>query len=582
VLERPEEVRVARFSGRLLAGFRLRTAVLGSVGLMIAGTTGAYAASPPSASTVDYQGSALASHVLGNPNFQSPGSLVPVATGFTGDIRNIDHDVANPAAARMVGPNALARLGGVPQVSASTLSAKVKLAANFDGLSDTQNKAVSGFHDTPPDQGLCVGFLDGFGGKVVVEVVNSEFGIYSTSGTLLSTFSMATGFADPNAFSDPRCFYDASTSSFYMTVISADAIGNTVNDLLVVNRSGAATTYQLSSSVGGTCFGDQPHTGYDSHAIYITTDEFCGTNENTFSGALLMAISKSQVAAQVATPNAVSFPLLSLGGVPILTLEPAFGNASGNEYLLNSFPFDQFGNSNSISNSLGFWTVKGDQNITTGSGRVVLSGRIIRSETYGFPQPAASTGTGLVTGNETSEAFLNPDDSRMLQVQLVNDQEQGLQLYASLNSAVNIAGDPSARDGAAWFVLDPERGRITDQGYVAVAGAYLLYPAILHTPDGLTEMTFTITSPTMNPSAAYAVRRDRGFGPVQIASAGTAAHVSFSDVLFAEARWGDYSAAELDPNGHDIWSATEYIGGNGAGDLVDNWGTRIMKLSGGK
>ncbi len=575
---------MTRHSGRLLTGLRLRTAVLGSVGLMIAGATGTYASSPPTSATVDYQGTALAGHVLSNPNFQRPGSLVTVSTGFTGDIRNIDHDVtdgaAGASAAATAGTNSLARLGGLPQASASFLSGRNALSANFDGLSDTQNKAISGFHDTPPDQGLCVGFLDGFFGKVVVEVVNSEFGIYSTSGTLISAFSLASGFGDPSAFSDPRCFYDASTSSFYMTVIGADSTGNTVNDLLVVNRSGHATTYQFSSSVGGTCFGDQPHTGYDSNAIYITTDEFCGPNQDIYSGALLMAISKSQVAAQVAAPNAVSFPLLSLGGVPILTLEPAFGNASNKEYLLNSFPFDQFGNSNSISNSLGFWTVKGDQNITTGSGPVTLSGRIIRSETYGFPQPAASTGTGAVTGVETSEAFLNPDDSRMLQVQLVNDQDQGLQLYASLNTAVTAAGDPSARDGAAWFVLDPGSGRITDQGYVAVAGAYLLYPAILHTPAGLTEMTFTITSPTMNPSAAYAVRRGRSFGPVQIASAGTAAHVSFSDVLFGEARWGDYSAAELDPNGHDIWSATEYIGGNGAGDLVDNWGTRIMKLSG--
>src|SRR6266852_6041546 len=115
---------------------------------------------------------------------------------------------------------------------------------------------------------------------------------------------------------------------------------------------------------------------------------------------------------------------------------------------------------------------------------VTLTGQIIGSETYAFPVPAASTGTGSVTivppNNTpvTSEAFLNPDDSRMLQVQLVRDNQNGLQLYAALDTAVTIGNDPSARDGAAWFVLDPTHASITNQGYIAVAGAYLLYPAI--------------------------------------------------------------------------------------------------------
>jgi hypothetical protein len=352
----------------------------------------------------------------------------------------------------------------------------------------------------------------------------------------------------------------------------------------VVNRSGLATTYQFSTNVGGTCFGDQPHTGYDSHAVYVATDEFCCATGNDYLGALLIAISKPQLVAQGATPNAVQFGLLSLANIPILTLEPAFGNASGIEYLLNSFPQDQFGNPNTIANTLGFWEVHGEQNITSGVGTVTHSARIIGSETYAFPVPAASTGDGSVNANGiTSEAFLNPDDSRMLQVQLVNDDRQGLQLYAALDSAVAISGDPSARDGVAWFVLDPKRHQITRQGYVAVKGAYLLYPAILHAHEGTTSVAFTITSPTTNPSAAYIVQKSTSnhFGPVTTVSAGTGAHVSFSDFFFGTPRWGDYSAEALDPNGVDIWSATEYIGPPpGGADLSDNWGTRVWDVAG--
>ncbi len=500
--------------------------------------------------------------------------------------------------AHSLSPKVGSALGrGAPQVSASAFPEKAAqgtTAHNFNGVSSADSFAVNGFQDTPPDQGLCVGFLAGH--KVVMEIVNSAATIYTTSGAVLvGPVNLAVAFQDPNAFSDPRCFYDTATQSFYLTVISFDSNGNTVDDVEVINALGA-TTYQFDSSQGGTCFGDQPHTGYDTNALYVTTDQFCGPNEDQFDGALVIAISKAQLVAHAATVNAVAFGPVSLDGVPVLTLEPAFGNASGTEYLLNSFPFDQFGNANIIANTLGFWMVRGDTAITSGKGKVTLAGKIISSETYAFPMPAASTGDGsifCVPGNHPlppcsplepiqREAFLQPDDSRMQQVQLVNDDRHGLQLYAALSSAVSIGNDPSARDGAAWFVLDPRSGKISDQGYVAVRGAYLLYPAILHTSAGTTAIAFTITSTTINPSTAYVVEKStsKSFGGVQITGAGTGPHNSFAGPVFNEPRWGDYSAEELDPNGADIWSASEYIPPLADQADRDNWGTEVWDVVG--
>lgn len=493
-----------------------------------------------------------------------------------------------------------------PQVSSSVLSKRAtqgQLLQNFNALSDVDQRTASGFHFTPPDQGLCAGNL-GFhpGGQTVLwELVNEAAIVYAPNGTPLSPIiSLNTLFNDPGASGDIRCFYDTASNTFFFSEIgtlqSGPDAGQTATDLAVINANGNAT-YQIDTSFGGQCFGDQPHIGFDAHGFFVSTDEFCGPLENNFIGALLFGLSKSQLVALDATINMVTFGPLSLASDPILTLEPAFGFPSETEFLLNSFPFDQFGNSNSIADTLGFWQVKGDRNITTGHGAVTLTGRIISSETYAFPVPAASTGTGAVTCEPsgtpppcgtgqtpiTSEKFLNPDDSRLLQVQLVNDDRHGLQLYAALDSAVNIANDPSARDGAAWFVVNPNSGRVTDQGFVAVSGAYLLYPAILHTHTGTTAMAFTITSPTLNPSTAFVVRKSssRSFGAVQISAIGSGPHVSFSDVLFGEARWGDYSAEELDPNGLDIWSASEYIPPPPAGaDKIDNWGTEVWEVAG--
>jgi hypothetical protein len=362
----------------------------------------------------------------------------------------------------------------------------------------------------------------------------------------------------------------------------------------VINTNGIAF-YQFDSSFGATCFGDQPHVGYDDNALYISTDEFCGPGQNTYAGALLVAISKPQLVSEAPKVNAQIFGLLSLGGIPILTLEPAVTVGGANtEYLLNSFPMDAAGNNLPSSNNLGFWSVTNDQAITTGSGSAVLTGKTITSETYFFPVPAASTGTGATSNvcgfipgacvPVQSEAVLNPDDDRMLQVEAFN-QNGKIHLWAALDSALNIVGDTSTRDAAAWFRIDASSQSVVQQGFVASKGNNLLYPAIFHSNSGATTMTFTLTGPSRNPSAAWTNLDLAGSSSpaIHIAGFGSSAHVSFSDVLppafGPRPRWGDYSAAVLDPDNNGIWMATEYIPPRHDQDPLDNWGTYVFEAA---
>lgn len=462
-----------------------------------------------------------------------------------------------------------------------------RLLHNFNGLSDKDQAALIGGSVTPPDQGLCVGHDFSLPGNptVVLEPINLAIAEYTPSGHLLFSESLFTLFNDPFATGDVRCFYDAQNKAFYFSEIGFDSTGtHTVDDLAVFDHNGF-TVYQFDSSLGGNCFGDQPHVGYDNSNLYIATDEFCGPLENNYEGALLIAISKSQLLQEVASPNAVEFGPLVLGGDPIVTLQPAISAGIGTEYLLNSFPYDQFGNNNSIANTLGFWQVKGGQNITSGHGTVTLTGRIIASESYAFPQLAASTGDGSVTtvsGNPiTSEAFLNPDDDRMMQVQAVNNGGH-VDLYAAVNTAINISGDPSARDGVAWFKINASSHSFEAQGYVAATGSYMLYPTIFHANSGTTTIAFSITSPTLNPSSGYMVMKAgaTSFGAIKITGAGAGPHLSFSDVEFGQARWGDYTASALDPSGNGIWSAAEYIPPVADQDPLDNWGTNVFEVAG--
>ena len=465
---------------------------------------------------------------------------------------------------------------------------KAQLSANFNGLSDADQAAANGgflFEDTPPDQGLCVGYLNGQ--KVVIELVNQAVRITDTAGNpLTADLNMATLFQSPEPFSDPRCVYDTSTGSFFFTEIGLADFTNlnssTIN-LAVLNAAGNLASYEIDSSLGGNCLGDQPHLGNDADNVYISTDQFCGPDQSIYEGAELFVISKSQLVNEDISPNLVKFGPLSLQGNPVLTLEPTIDAAASSEYLLNSVGQDANGTPFTTSNTLGLWQVTGGANVTSGNFSAVgLQSTAITSETYGFPVPAASTGTGLVSIVDgfpiTSEATLNPDDDRMLQV-IGTGSGNNERIYGALDTALTPTGDSAVRDGAAWFELAPSHASpILHQGYVAASGEYLLYPAIYPTNSG-NVITFTITSPTINPSAAYSITGGQGaFVNINTAAAGAGAHTSFSDALFDQARWGDYSAAALDPNGRTIWMATEYIPPIADQDPLDNWGTDVFAV----
>lgn len=484
---------------------------------------------------------------------------------------------------------------GQPAASSLTMNTKEgQLLHNFNGLSDQDQAVANGgpnFAVTPPDQGLCVGTDPGAPGQTAVfEPINSAIAETSTSGgplsgnPLLGNNVLSFGqFWEPNAFSDPRCFYDQATKTFFFTVIgsmlSGPDIAQTSIDVAVYNAHGFAV-YQVDSSFGGQFFGDQPHVGYDNNNLYLATDAFnvAGT---AYFGATLFVLSKSQLVAEANSVAEVTFGPLSLGGIPILTLEPAIGTTPSNtEYLLNSFPFaDADITPNAVSKQLGFWKVDDGDDLSKGHPeRVTLSGKIITSELYAFPVNAVSTGDGTVTNQFIlSEPALNPDDDRLLQVQYINGH-----LWTALTTAVSVDKDPVVRDGVAWFDINAKEGKVSSQGYIASKGNYLIYPAILHSAEGTTAITFTITSATINPSAAYVVRKagSSHFGDIEIAGAGTGPHLSFADILFNVARWGDYSAATFAPNGKDIWLATEYIPPVANQNVFDNWGTRVFEVKG--
>lgn len=470
---------------------------------------------------------------------------------------------------------------------------------NFNGINDDTNVPLIGGHVTPPDQGLCVGPASAFPAplgvpgntSIVIEAVNETWAVYDTSGNVLwGPDTLADLFSDPYSSGDVSCNYDPGTQSFFFTEIGAVFEGDNGfygTGLVVLNANGYAA-YGVDTASGGACFPDFPQFGFDDNALYITANEFCGPNQDQYGGTNLVALSKSQLAGLSNSVNATEWDLLSDdNGIPVLGLRPAIGDGTATEYLLNSVPYGADGNGTD-SSSLGFWQVTGGANITSGSGPVTLTGHSIATEPYAFPVNATSTGDGSCSVYHghceiTSETYLDPVDSRLLQVQFVNDHG-ATRLYASLDTALTVGGDSTPVDGAAWFDVNPNTGKVNHQGYVGVAGTNILFPSMVRSSSGTLNMGFSMTSPTLNPSTGYAVSKNEGnaFSPVQITGAGSGPHKSFSPIVYGRHRWGDYSAVALDPITGNVWMADEYIppADQGGSDIADNWGTRVWGITG--
>jgi hypothetical protein len=458
-------------------------------------------------------------------------------------------------------------------------AASPTLLANFNGVS-SRDSAVTNFGQEfePPDQGLCVG--NGF----VVEMVNSAYTVYRPDGSVVTGPFNVNGPFDEGLTeftSDPRCQYDAATHTWFAVILFINTASTQSRIDLAVNTSGDPTTpwtdYQIDTTdIGGKtgpkhpgcpCLGDQPTLGIDPFNVYITTNEF-SLQGPQFNGAQIYAVDKKELvpAGPTATPtHFVHFDKLSIGGAVAASIQPAL--TSGNpaaEYFLNSLDpngtFDQ---------RVGVWAMTNRQAVATG-GKPTLSSLVLGSEAYAIPPGAEQKG---------SDSLLDAGDDRMQQTQFINGD-----VWGELDTSVTIPNDPAPRAGAAWFDVHPAlSGRVLSaatmrrQGYVAVAGNYVLYPALQATPAGNAAMVMTLSGASRFPSAAYAVMPSgaTSFGPVTVAAAGRGSYDP------AATRWGDYSWSVLDPSGNSVWMATEYVPPKPSQTPEGhrNWGTRVLDLA---
>jgi len=463
------------------------------------------------------------------------------------------------------------------------------LKYGFQGVSAVDNgKATKGYDLEPPDEGLAAsnGYAANF--------VNLTGAIYNANGSIAAgPFPLATlgggGFFNEdlnNIVSDPRAYYDAS-SHLWIALIWVTLNSGTSHVDIAVNAGNPTTPWTEyrfdvtdANNSGCPCLPDFTILGTDAYNIYFVPNEFQNNGAGAFNGSVIYAVAKSDLIKGTVTPNVAVFSQLSIGGALAYHLQPAatYGNAKA-EYFANSIDLN-----NIYGKSLGVWALTNREHIASGV-MPTLSSTIVNTETFA-PTVNAQTPVGFnaFTGQSTA-GFLDAGGDPLQNLQYINGH-----LYATMGTAVNIAGDTVARDGIAWFDITPKlsngvisstKTAISDQGYIVKQGLYLLYPHIEHAASGTTAIAFSFTGPQTYPSSGYVVRskHEKSFGGVVVAAAGAAPDNGFTGTpLFGvRNRWGDYSAGQLDASGKAIWFATQYIAG--PGDQVANWSNYVFAVA---
>jgi hypothetical protein len=369
----------------------------------------------------------------------------------------------------------------------------------------------------------------------------------------------------------------------------------------------------------GPCLGDYPHIGADANGFYITTNEYAFFPDNIFHAAQIYAFSK---AALTAGGSVAVTQLDTIGrgfnGQPGFTVWPSTspqGSASpangGSEFFLSSDAAEEAsGVTGGSSTRLLTWTLNNTSSLNTATPSVNLSRSILTVGSYAVPpkadQKAGDFPLGQCLNDTACATFLNgePDpfapevishldsnDSRMQQVWYANGK-----LWGALDTAVTVGGANKA--GIEWFVVNPSGSRLEAQGYLALAGNNLSYPAIATTASGRGVIAFTVVGADNYPSAGYApLDAKLGAGDIHVAAAGLGPADGFTSYKYyvgdpPRTRWGDYGAAAVD--GSSIWIASEYIpqtctlaqfestpfgSCGGTRSTLANWGTRISKVT---
>jgi hypothetical protein len=456
-----------------------------------------------------------------------------------------------------ISPQQRALSSSAPSVLTAALAPA--MGVNFAGIGMQADS--DGFIHTPPDTHIAVS------AERIVEVTNGHVAIYNKSGSLLAGGDSGVGAVDLDGFCaaescfDPKVIYDVDAERFvavalrgstpsaswlHIMVSTSDSPNNLTSDWEKFVHDARAT---ISGSPG---WFDYPGLGASPDAIVVTGNIFDASD--FFIGTRIRIFDKAELYDGDATATFSDIDLTTSAGFSPRPANHLSAPLSGTFYLLMR--------SNSLS--LQVWALTG----VPGS-------------------PALST-TTLATADQGFCLSSAPQAGTSLQIstvcpRLMNAVWRDGSLWGTLTGADSL----SSRTIVQWFELStngyPSSLPVIQQhGAIdAGPGEFTYMPAISVDACGNAAVTYTQSSASRFPEMRYTGRL--ATDPLNSMQSPVVAKTSVShydDFSGPPERWGDYSAAVIDPSDHSFWVANEYarVAPSGTGN-DGRWGTWLANFS---
>lgn len=408
----------------------------------------------------------------------------------------------------------------------------------------------------PPDPIMAVG------PNHIVACVNQRFRIFDKNGTALKTISttgssgwFATTRSGASAF-DPQIIYDHFANRWVMVW---DNLTSTTGHFLISvsdDSDPLGTWYNWaipSTTVGDSAtpyWGDYEHIGYDSLALYITSNQF--TFADNFQYVKVRIIPKAQLYAKTAgqltwkdlwdlrDPNDLS--------VVVFTVMPSivYGSPSG-YFLVNGSPF-----------TLGtYFTIRTITNPLTTPAMTAVNVPV-----FAYSEAPNANQLG------GSSILIEAGGSSILTSATYRD--------GSLWAVHSVAsGTGNAYSAVHYVRFDPFTATNLEDVAMGIDGYWHFYPTIMADQDKNLVLGYSRSGINEYIGAYLSGRKDTdppGLSPSVVLKAGEANYVkTFGGT---RNRWGDYNGIGLDPSdGNAVWAFTEY-----AASPANTWGTWVGKV----
>jgi Carboxypeptidase regulatory-like domain len=510
-------------------------------------------------------------------------SMRPVRPPSSGRVRVIPNP--NPLRARAghaPRPPAPVRTAGV-QRRAGT-AAMPAFQQNFEGVDATS--PGNPCQCLPPDTNGAVGPSD------YVQTVNTALAVWSKQGQLLfGPVDLATlwqgfgGACDPAADpanadgGDPIVLYDEQANRWFISQLAFPGGSSGFHDCIAVSQTGdpAGAYNRYDFLFSKTTLNDYPKYGVWPDAYYQSVNDFA--NASSFTGVTVTAFDRAAMLAG-RPARSVSFTLANANDAYLLPANwegGALGQAppagAPNPYVMSC---DANNGGPCTSDQIDEWDFHVDwsspANSTFGNNgapSATLPTGNFNGDLCGFSRnciPQPGTGQGIDPGSDK------------LMYQAAYRDIGGTQTIV-LSQTVNAAADPATgtQAGINWYELAKGGSgwSIADQGTYAPDAKDRFMPSANIDVSGDIAAGYSVSSSATFPSIAVAGRLARDPAG-QLAQGEKTLIAGGGSQTNSHARWGDYSAMQVDPaDGCTFWYTTEYY----SATSDHNWQTRIGSFS---